>query len=295
MPSRRSRVHGSLSTEASTIALYGCQAMGGLPPLDPAGAAWANNGSVCPMRRHMNPFPFAAKLGLFFLATAAISCVGSQAGSTPRPTPMAVAVSAGGSASMKAPRDPPAAPLVPQGGAGSPAAEPSLRAVIIKAAGTTKQAGPDTLSTATTEPYNTHVFADVLAQHLRELGVRVAVVAWVDCAQVSCVQVPESGSTVPIVVFAGVTHNGNFPEELTSLVSTLAKTAPAPKVTSALTSCNKMPGVDSFMRTVVDAGLPSIPGIALRGPTGTTLADEDMHSALTSFANQLVTAAKNGK
>lgn len=184
-------------------------------------------------------------------------------------------------------------PATTTGGAGggkSTVVGTGVRAVIIKAAGYVGTAGPDTLSSATTEPYNTHVFADALAQRLSDLKVQTQVVAWMDCEKASCVHVPDATSTAAIVVFAGVTHDGNLPEELQALVPALAGISPAPKVTSALTSCNKLPGVDSFMTSVKGAGLTTIPGISLQADVGSTLTDSEMNTVLTAFAKQLVGA-----
>ena len=177
------------------------------------------------------------------------------------------------------------------GTAGTGATATDTYAIIIKAAGYIGQAGPDTLSEATTEPYNTHVFADVLAEHLTELGVIVQVVNWVDCEDLSCVQVPDASSTASIVVFAGVTYNGALPQELRDLIPILAGTSPAPVVTSALTSCGMGPGVDDFVAELVAAGITTIPGVALQADSGSTLTDEEMHSVLTAFAQSLVAAA----
>jgi hypothetical protein len=182
-------------------------------------------------------------------------------------------------------------PADANGGAGGTATAPY--AIVIKAAGHTGEPGPDTLSDATTETYNTHVFADVLAEHLTELSVIVEVASWVDCEGLSCIHVPDASSTAPIVVFAGVTLAGQLPQELRDLIPVLADASPAPVITSALTSCGTAPAVDDFVAELVAAGLPTIAGVALQADSGSTLTDDEMHSVLTASTQDLVAAASS--
>jgi hypothetical protein len=165
-----------------------------------------------------------------------------------------------------------------------------IYAVIIKAAGYVDPSDTDTLSTATTEPYNTHVFADTLATRLKALDVNAEVVNWLDCAKLSCLHVPNSTSTANIVVFAGATHNGNLPEELQAYVPTLGGITPAPQVVSALTSCNQVPGTDEFVAQLEAAGLPTIAGVAPQTESKGTLTDSEMTSILGDFAQRLTDA-----
>lgn len=168
----------------------------------------------------------------------------------------------------------------------------TLRAVIIKSALPLRDPnGPDTQTNATTEPYNTHVFADVLAQHLTELGVAVEVVEVVDCSDLSCIH-PDASSTAHIVVFAGATYSASMPQDLADLSPTLQTASPAPVVTSALTSCGAGQGdaLPPFMQTLTATGIPTVPGVWLQATSGTTLTDEEMHSKLLAFAQSLVDA-----
>lgn len=161
-------------------------------------------------------------------------------------------------------------------------------AVIIKAAGYLKTPGPDTLTSATSEPYNTHVFADALAQHLRELNVSTSVVTWVDCTDLSCVHVPDSTSTAAIIVFAGPMYDGNLPPELQTLVPQLGSTTPLPKVTSGLASCNQCTSFTAFTPLLKNAGLNTVPSVYLNGEMKGGVTDASMHAAMTSFAQALV-------
>jgi hypothetical protein len=164
-------------------------------------------------------------------------------------------------------------------------------AVIIKAAGYVDKSGPDTLSSATSEPYNTHVFADVLAQHLRELNVNTEIRSWIDCPKLSCIRRPDSTSTASIVVFAGMTQNHDLPRELKAFVPELARITPPPKVTSALTSCQRNPGVVAFVAQLAAAKLNTVSGAAPQGEyVNGSLTDGQMHASLGAFARRLVDA-----
>lgn len=161
-------------------------------------------------------------------------------------------------------------------------------AIIIKAAGYLTTPGVDTLTGATSKPYNTHVFADALAQHLRELNVTTSVVAWVNCTDLSCIHVPGSNATAAIVVFAGPMYNGNLPDELQALVPRLGSASPRPKVTSALASCNECTSFTDFIPLLKEAGLTTVPSVYFNGEKKGGVTDASMHASLSSFAQALV-------
>src|SRR5512133_3074852 len=161
-------------------------------------------------------------------------------------------------------------------------------AIIIKAAGYVTTPGVDTLTGATSKPYNTHVFADALAQHLRDLNVTTNVVAWVNCTDLSCIHVLGSYATAAIVVFAGPMYNGNLPDELQALVPKLGSASPRPKVTSALASCNECTSFTDFIPLLKEAGLTTVPSVYFNGEKKGGVTDASMHASLSSFAQALV-------
>jgi hypothetical protein len=185
------------------------------------------------------------------------------------------------------------------GTGGARANKDAKYAIIVKAGGTPEGSdqGPDTISSATYATNNIHTFSDCLATYLKESGVTAQVFNWVDCANLSCIRVPNETSTASIVVFAGATYGFAIPPELTNLIPAFRSISPLPKVTSVISMCMEGAcGIENFITSLNSAGLNTIQGAAIAtswpvAPSATDM-EPQMETVVKPFAQSLVTAAK---
>lgn len=181
--------------------------------------------------------------------------------------------------------------------AGSDNEDVSVWAVIVKAAGhlpgEKAESDPDAITGATTANKNTHVFADTLADKLKEKGADTEVYQHFECANMSCAQ--KDGKTADIIVLASPTQYGKLLPKMTQLLPSLEKLDPAPAVCSVLTSYGVAPVVDKFVSDLDNKGLKTVKGVALvatkqYSQNVTVVTDDEMNTELEAFADELIGA-----
>ncbi len=193
----------------------------------------------------------------------------------------------------------PFAPLLPalvaacdDSDSGDAAVDPGPQyAVIVKAAGYLPDGkapdDPDAISSATTATYNTHVYAERLAEVLAARVESAEVADYLDCAELACLAVPDQGSTATIVVFAGPVHWGVFPDQLSELAPLAAELEPLPRVVSAMSSYETAGqyAVETLLEELAGSGLSTVEGAWLDAGD---ITEEELDSTLESFAERLV-------
>jgi hypothetical protein len=223
----------------------------------------------------------------------------ANAGKAGRTTTAGSAAKAGGAGSTATAAGKGGANQTAAGTGGAQANKDAKYAIIVKAGGTPEGStqGPDTISSATYATNNIHTFSDCLATYLKGSGVTTQVVNWVDCANLSCIRVPNKTSTASIVVFAGATYGFAMPSELTNLIPAFENISPFPKVTSVLSMCMEgVCGIENLVTSLKNAGLNTIPGaaIATSWPTAPSAANMEpqMETVVKPFSQSLINAAK---
>ncbi|MFH1941315.1 MAG: hypothetical protein ABIL68_04365 [bacterium] len=170
---------------------------------------------------------------------------------------------------------------------------PKFNAVIIKAAGylpnTSAPENPDALTQATSEGGNTHTFADTLAGKLTALKVQSEIVDF------SALEMRHFNTQ--LIVFAGPTYGGKFPEQLQKIVPGLKDVIQSDSriVCTEFTSCrNSEAGeraIQHFDALLNEAGLNTCKGIAISRDVGT----KSLNQKTTEFAGLLLEALKEIK
>ena len=181
------------------------------------------------------------------------------------------------------------------------AQEASYRAVIIRGAGHLPGAkppeGPDAITQATSEPGNTYVFSERLAKELEKNGIKTAIVNYIDCGDLSCVNYTDAAGTrraVDFVILAGPSHGRYLPKPLLKLIPRLKeKLASHPGIicSSMISGNYTYRVVDTMVNTDVqlrEIGAKTVPGLVFNSDVIQQELDEDVRD----FVSKLVGAVK---
>jgi len=177
----------------------------------------------------------------------------------------------------------------------------SYRAVIIRGAGHLPNLkapeGPDAITNATSEPGNTYVFSERLAEELEKNGIKPAIVDYTECSDLTCVTYTNAAGArraVDFVILAGPSYNRYLPKQLLKLLPLLGeKLASFPGVVcSSMISGNyTYRVVDTMVNTDVqlrEIGVKTVPGLVFNSDVVQQELDEDVRD----FVSKLVGAAK---
>lgn len=168
-----------------------------------------------------------------------------------------------------------------------PGLTPLEGALIVKAAGPPPGEEPadhpDAITAATTDTFNTHVFAEGLAARLEARGMSATVVDHFDCPELDCA----SGSSLDALVFAGPTWLSRLPSQVREMVEPASELSPVPVSSSALASCEStgQDAVDAMLEDLGEHGLETVEGVSLASEGGVT--QEQVDAALEAFAVRL--------
>jgi hypothetical protein len=170
-------------------------------------------------------------------------------------------------------------------------AEPSpVRAVIVKTAGYLPEEGPsdrpDAITRATTANYNSHIYADRLAELLLARGIEAEVFEHLDCPELDCALESDDRAAASIVVVAAKTEYLQVVPEGRALVPHLAAMRPMPEVVAVVTSFGSADtALETFEDMLEDEGLTVVAGTALGPAQG--MDDARMEQGLADLADRL--------
>lgn len=173
----------------------------------------------------------------------------------------------------------------------------AIRAVIVKTAGYLPEDGPpehpDAITRATTADYNSHVYAEQLAQLLHTRGIETEVFDHLDCLELSCARIDDGddeGTTASIVVVAAKTEYLQVLPEGQALIPHIAGLRPMPEVVAAVTSYGSADtALQPYEEKLAGSGLAVVTGAAL-GPAG-GMDDDRMEASLADLADRLSEAS----
>lgn len=191
--------------------------------------------------------------------------------------------------------------LLVTGSTAADAQETGYRAVIIRGAGylpgTKPPEDPDAITHATSEPGNTYVFSERLAEELGKNGITTTIAEHTDCADMSCVTYTDAGGArraVDFVILAGPSYMRYLPQPLQNLLPRLKEELIAhPDIL-----CSSMISGNYTYRVVVtmvntdmqlrEIGAKTIPGLVFNSDVIQQELDEDVKD----FVSKLIGAAE---
>ena len=173
--------------------------------------------------------------------------------------------------------------------------EQSYGGVIIIAAGRVNTSklpvGVDAITSATSSPGNTYVFADKLAKELGKLGVQIRIMDFSQCQEL------ETVLPADLIIFASPTYGSKLPKQTRNFlpqIKELAQSKPSFKriVYSSFTSCkyesSGYKAVNNFLKEIQEMQLRTVSGESFVF----SLPEEKLQGKISVFAKELVKAIK---